>query len=470
LREAIIVREGEEAKRLSDTSNDPAERLVRSGDASDEQACQRAARFKRPAASGNGEVLSVTHANATAAKQAAGGDLAPYPRYEFDLFAPEALQAPFGHYRAIRDLGPVVRISHPEVLAISRYEDVKAALMSPQTLISGKGVGFNDTFNTVRTDPPIIQSDGEQHRAMRKLVFKNLSSSSLKSQRTILKAMIVERIREMLDAPQFDAVTELAQHLPVNAISKLVGLPEEGRSRMLLWAEANFNMVGPLDDEADLEKFKSDLDLLREALAYLQEIEPDEFPVDSWLAKLFAEAEQGIITVDQARSVARAYVLPSLDTTIFAISNLLFNLAQTPDQFELLKRRPELIPGAVFEGVRHSATVRWFSRVAASDYHAGDVHIREGSRVMIMYGAANRDERRYKDPDKFDVTRDARDQLGWGSGPHVCAGLHLARLEMEVLLEALVENVGRLEAGEPTFSDNRGLFGLKEFRFRMLRS
>lgn len=393
-----------------------------------------------------------------------------YPVYTSDLFDPEALRNPFEHYRAIRDLGPVVRLPHPSVLALSRYQDVKAALMAPDILISGKGVGFNDEFNAVRPDPPIIQSDGEQHRAMRKLVFKNLTSSSLKMHRGDLKHLIGERIDELINAPRFDAVEQLAQHLPVNAVSKLVGLPEDGRSRMLLWAEANFNMVGPLDNESELEKFRLDLDLLVEAIGFLKQVDADAIASTTWLGKLFAEAEQGTITIDQARSMARAYVLPSLDTTIFAISNLLYNLAINPDQFHLLKRRPELIPGAVFEGVRHSATVRWFSRFAADDYRAGEVFIPKCSRVMIMYGAANRDERRYPDPDRFDVNRDARDQLGWGGGPHVCAGLHLARLEMEVLLEALVERVDSLEAGEPMFSENRGLFGLKELPFQILKN
>ena len=164
-----------------------------------------------------------------------------------------------------------------------------------------------------------------------------------------------------------------------------------------------------------------------------------------------------------------AYVIPSLDTTILAKGHLLNNLATHPDQWTLLRERPALIPAAVLEGVRHSSVLRWFSRVAVQDYAVGDDVLPQGARVMLLYGAANRDERHYPDPDRFDVTRDARDHLAWGTGPHMCAGMHLARIEMEVLLEALVEAEVSLTAGMPVRGTNAGLFGFTELPLRLNR-
>ncbi len=92
----------------------------------------------------------------------------------------------------------------------------------------------------------------------------------------------------------------------------------------------------------------------------------------------------------------------------------------------------------------------------------------EGSRVMIMYQCANRDERHYPDPDRFDVGRKPVDLLGWGTGPHMCAGVHLAKLEMEALLHALVRHVRRIEIGEPVISLNRGLYSLEQFPVRLI--
>ena len=121
----------------------------------------------------------------------------------------------------------------------------------------------------------------------------------------------------------------------------------------------------------------------------------------------------------------------------------------------------------MIEGVRHGAVVRWFARVALEDYIAGEVFVPKDGRIMLLYGSANRDERRYENPDAFDISRNAIDQLGWGTGPHMCEGMHLAKLEMEVMLEALVEVVTHLEADSPTPGVNKGLYGLEALSMRM---
>jgi cytochrome P450 len=187
----------------------------------------------------------------------------------------------------------------------------------------------------------------------------------------------------------------------------------------------------------------------------------------SWAGDLFAAARTGRLSLPEAMGALSAYIIPSLDTTILAKGALLHNLARNPDQFEHLRANPGLIGSAVIESVRRDAVIRWFARVAAADYEAGDVCIPKGERVMLLYGSANRDERRYLDPDRFDVTRDARDQLAWGAGAHMCAGLHLARLEMEVLLEALVEADVELIAGEGVMGANRGLYGFAQLPLRL---
>ncbi|HJQ15993.1 MAG TPA: cytochrome P450 [Allosphingosinicella sp.] len=186
----------------------------------------------------------------------------------------------------------------------------------------------------------------------------------------------------------------------------------------------------------------------------------------SWAAEQIEQVKSEGMTIGDARSNIRAFVLPSLDTTIYAMGNLLYNLGRNPEQYQLLRRDPSLISSAVFEGVRLSAVVRWFSRVAVEDYTAGDVFVPKGERVMILYGSANRDPRRYENADAFDVTRKPVDQLGWGAGPHICAGMNLARMEMEALLEALVQRVARIEVDEPTLGANNGLYGFDHLPLR----
>jgi cytochrome P450 len=384
------------------------------------------------------------------------------PSLDLNLFAPASLKNPFADYSRLRDAGPVVRLCHPDVYAIGRFADVQAALRASDRLISGEGVGFSDVFNAPK-GLNVIQTDGDIHRRMRSTVARPLSPAMLKGARADLKALVAKRVAALTGVGEFDAMKDLAAFLPVEAVSHLVGLPEVGRDRMLEWAAAAFNVIGPDFDPADGAKMK-------EAFAFMATLSEETVRSGSWAGELFAAAKSGRLSPAEAMAAISAYVIPSLDTTILAKGHLLHNLARHPAQWALLNERPELIPGAVLEGVRHRSVLRWFSRVAAADYAVEGFTVPKGARVMLLYGCANHDERHYRDPDRFDVTRDARDHLAWGTGPHMCAGMHLARIEMEVLLEALVEAGVTLTGGEPTVGTNAGLYGFTQLPFRIERN
>ncbi len=143
------------------------------------------------------------------------------------------------------------------------------------------------------------------------------------------------------------------------------------------------------------------------------------------------------------------YVAPSLDTTISAISSALHLFAVFPEQWEILKDNHDLIPNAVNEVIRYESPLRAFSRKAFQESTIGDTTIPAGSRVLVIYASANRDEREWDQPDVFDVRRDATRQLGFGHGAHACAGQGLARMETEAMLRALAQRVDRIELTSP---------------------
>ena len=379
------------------------------------------------------------------------------PTFDANLFDETSLADPFDDYRRLRDAGPVVRLERPDVFAIGRFGDVQAALRDSAVLISGEGVGFGAAFNAPK-GRNVLQTDGDLHRRMRGTVIRPLMPAALREIRPDLKALIGARVAALKGRGSFDAMRELAAFLPVEAVSHLVGLPSVGRERMLEWAAAAFNVIGP-------DQFSEDVSTMAEAFTYMSTLREDEVRDGSWAAELFAAADSGRLSRAEAMAAISAYVIPSLDTTILAKGHLLNNLATNAAQWTLLRERPELIPAAVLEGVRHSAVIRWFGRVATADYDVEGNVVPQGARVMLLYGSANRDERRYEDPDRFDITRDARDHLAWGTGPHMCAGMHLARIEMEVLLEALVEADVELVAATPVVGVNRGLYGFKSLPF-----
>jgi cytochrome P450 len=196
---------------------------------------------------------------------------------------------------------------------------------------------------------------------------------------------------------------------------------------------------------------------------YAEKVERSRLAPGGWAARLFAAADAGRLDPEDARGLLVDYIAPSLDTTILATGHLLWLLGRHPEQYEQVRASPGLIPAAVHEALRYESPVRAFTRFAEERYEAGEVRIPAGARVLILYGSANRDERRYADPDRFDVTRDARDHVAFGHGVHRCAGGHLAQLELEALLGALVRRVRRIEVGEPEVLMSNLLRGWRSF-------
>jgi cytochrome P450 len=377
-----------------------------------------------------------------------------------DLFSDEAIRDPYPLYRQIRDSAPAVWLPAHEVWALGRFADVRAALRADETLISGRGVALNDFLNAQPST--LISSDGETHRAWRSVVMKPMMPSALVEVRAEVERLADALLAELVARESFDGIADFARHLPVAVVSHLVGLPEAGRERMLEWAKATFNSLGPLNARARAAGEAS-----LEMRAYARGVERAQLRPNGWAARLFDAVDRGEIEAADVGGLLISYIAPSLDTTILGAGSLLYLLGTHPDEYARVRANPALIPATVSEALRFESPVRAFTRLATKDYRADDIAIPEGDRVLILYGSANRDERRYTDPDHFDVMRDARDQLAFGYGVHRCAGGHLAQLELEALLRALVERVRRIEVSEPQVLMSNMLRGHESFRARL---
>jgi cytochrome P450 len=380
------------------------------------------------------------------------------PTSDIDLHTDAALADPYPAFTELRALGGAVWMSRYGMFALSRYEDVRAALGDWESFSSARGVTFNERMNetlkgiTLHTDPPI-------HREMRGVLRRPLSAAALRDLEAELNAEADAVVAELVERGGFDAVGELARHLPVTIVSKYVGLPPEGRENMLKWGSASFDCFGPLDKQRTQDAFP----VVGEEMEYLAtQAVPGKLAPDGWGQRLFDAAAAGDIAPEKCPVMLVDYVNPSLDTTIHAISSGIWLFGRYPDQWDLVREDPTLLPNAINEIVRLESPVTGFTRTLTVDHEVDGVTMPAGSRVMMLYASANRDERRWEDPERFDVRREGvAKQIGWGFGEHACVGMGLARLEMKSIFTALLKRVRSFELGEVERDYNMVLRGLK---------
>lgn len=380
------------------------------------------------------------------------------PASDIDLFDPDVLRDPAPTFRTLRDLGDVVWLSRLGMFAAGRFADVQSALRAGDVLISSEGVTANEALlgeNVAKNPTGVLTTDGQLHDDLKRLLMKPLTPRALQDLREQIRQEAASAVAALATGKEFEAMSTLASHLPTRIVADLVGLNQIGHEQLLSWASAAFQAFGPIDNARTTDA----LPPLAEFVAYARGLSRADVVPGGWADGVFAVAENGQISLEVARSMVFDYATPSLDTTIAATGEMLWRLATEDGAFETVKARPELIPGVVNESVRLATPIRGFTRLVASDFALSETVLPAGSRVFLLYASANRDERHYPDPDAFDLTRNPRDHLGWGYGAHYCAGVHLARLEMETLLTELVRQVRSIECGTPTRLVSNGLQG-----------
>jgi cytochrome P450 len=364
------------------------------------------------------------------------------PSSDLDPYSDAFLEDPYPRFRELRDLGPVVYLAAHDVYAFPRYAEVRAALKDYERYSNASGIGLTDAYNAA---PGIIHTDPPEHERERVFMARPISTRGLRDVAGRIADEAGALVEETLSRGTVDGVRDFAQHIPLMIVAQLVGLPDSGRERMLEWAADGFNAIGPLNERTEraLAGFAG-------LHAYLDdEVTPETVLPGSWASYVFEQAEEDGIPLDAAKAAIASYVVPSLDTTIQGMANAVWLFGRHSDQWDLLRGQPELVNRAINEILRLESPVQIFSRVVAGGAcDVAGVTIPDGGRVLIMFASANRDERKWDDPERFDITRDGvSEHLAFGFGPHVCIGQGLARLELRALLTAMIERIKRIDVG-----------------------
>ncbi len=373
------------------------------------------------------------------------------PVSNIDFYADDVILDPYPVYADLRELGPVVYMAKNDLYLVARYKEVSEVLLQPLRFVSSKGVSpiqkVNDILvgSTLNSDPPI-------HDKTRAVTSAPLLPGALTEVEPRIKAAADGLIDTLCARGEFDAVADFAQYLPITIVAELVGLPQAvSPAQMLKWASAAFNLFGTRNARTD-QAFE-DLKTLRDFL--LEYGRPGKLADGGWAKRIFEVGPERGLSYETCAQLMRDYINPSLDTTISATGQIVKFLADDPAQWDMIRADASLIPNAVEEAVRLATPIRAFTRYAVEDIAVSGHIIPKDSRVIVCYASANRDPRKYDNPDAFDVTRDTHDHMGFGRGVHMCMGMHLARREMILLLEALRRRVERFELlGPPTVAMN----------------
>jgi cytochrome P450 len=379
------------------------------------------------------------------------------PTSQLDPYCDEALFEPWETYTALQNLGSAVWLEKYEMFALTRYDSVIKALKNAAAFSSASGVMMNDPMNQVLRGNTLC-SDGEEHQRLRRITAKPLVPAALNALKSDITTKAEQIVDQLIAKGTFCAVTELATALPIDIVASAVGLPEEGRERMLVWAEQMYNCFGPLNDRA-----RSAFPVLDEMMHYAttQAVRGKLRP-GSWAEGIVDAVDRGEADHSVRPALMIDYLGPSLETTISAIGSGVWLFAKNPGEWMRVRETLSCVPSAINEILRMETPLQGYSRLVAQDYEMDEVTLAAGSRAIVFYGAANRDERKFPDPHRFDVTRNAVDQVAFGTGPHACIGLHLAKLEMTAIFRALATRVKRFHIEQELRNVNNTLRGFKK--------
>jgi len=366
------------------------------------------------------------------------------PVCDIDFYADSTIADPVSAYAVMHGLGPVVWLEKNQLHAICGHSAVVEVLRDHHRFISGNGVSVNEDINqmligsTLNSDPP-------QHEITRKITFDPLSPKNVKHVRERIEQEASYIVQKVLTKSHFDAARELAPHLPLSIVRDLVGLGDYGKEHMLDWGSATFELMG--NPKARREDA---IERLKHLRGFLEDTATlDNLATDGWARRATRVGIEHGMTPERAAELMRDYIPPSLDTTISAIGYGIKLFAENPEQWQKLRDNRKLMRNAMEEIVRMNTPIRAFTRYITEDSEVSGTQLKKNTRVLVVFGAANRDPVRFDRPDAFDIERKVVGHVGFGQGIHACLGMNLARLEMSCLFDELANKVKRFELSGP---------------------
>ena len=367
------------------------------------------------------------------------------PSTGIDMFSAESVRNARAVDDSIRELAPVVHLARENIVMLGRYEHVSKGLVDWKAF-SNTSRPWHDP-NSVRPEI-LLTDDPPRHTQVRAVIGRALSPKAMKQMEDAFRREAEVLVDELMRhaGEEIDAVSGITARYVHKVLPDLMGLPTQGRENMTPFGNAVWATMGPQNElfEAAMAGAGSSFEWVDQA-CNRENIRPDSLG-----GEMYAAADRGEISQDDAKLLTLTILSAGADTTVITMGNALRAFAQFPEQYQALRQDPSLLRNAFNEVLRWDSPSRMAGRIAKKDIEIENYMIPEGTRCGLMFAAANRDPRKWDDPERLDIRRDVRGQVGWGQGIHMCVGKALAQAEADALLGEIVRRVAWIEpAGEP---------------------
>lgn len=399
---------------------------------------------------------------------AAARNLPRPPVFDIDPFSDENIRDPYRFHTGLRETAPVVYLEKYNMYAVGRYDEVRTVMSDYPRFTSEGGIGLSDIRKpgAWRTPSPITEVDPPRHTAVRGALTKVLSPIVIRRWREHFSGEAEALADRIADKGNIDGVSDVAEAYVLKVFPDVLGV-DMSRENFIAIGDMNFNQIGPNNDNLlrSLKRVEPILDQYQKSFQR-QSMIPGGFG-----EKIYEAEDAGDFAAGTAGAQVRSFLRAGVDTTIAGIGHTLNLLARHPDQWAKCVADPTKVRGAFEEGIRLHSPSQVMFRTTQGEQELSGYQLAGDVKIGSFLGAANRDPRKFDDPDRFDMERDTTGvHLALGTGAHICIGQMIARLEAECILGALARRVERLEpAGDPEYRLVNTLRTLERLPLRLVR-
>ena len=391
----------------------------------------------------------------------------------YNPLSPRVYNNPYPTYAALRVKDPVHWSPLMNSWVLSRYADVDAILRDHKHFSNDARNRKSTRARQVQTvvaggDPSMLFLDPPDHTRLRALVSKAFTPQAIEALKPRIYSIMAELLAQIEQPTAFDLIETIAYPLPVIVMAELLGVPPQDRAQFKMWSNRRARALEPTiksHEVQDAIRAGNELDAYFQDVINARRKEPRH---DLISALVEAEEAGDQLTQRELLVMLRLLLVAGNETTTNLIGNGMLALLQHPEQLQLLRNTPGLMPSAVEELLRYDTPVQVDGRTVLEDVEIGGRQVRKGQSVTVLIGAANHDPEVFTSPEHLDVTRKEASNISFGRGLHHCLGAPLARLEARIAFEALLERFIdiRLRTDHPSFKDNIVLRGLKALPLR----